>query len=90
LSLHDVLRSIDPRPASASSLLDKHALRVRDAMTAPAMCGSPEDAVAEAGAALARRKLGALPLVRRGRLVGMLSVSDFFRYLLETAPASAE
>ncbi|HZS42140.1 MAG TPA: CBS domain-containing protein [Polyangia bacterium] len=89
LSLHDVLRAIGPRPASASSLLEQQAMAVRDAMTAPAVCGSPEDSAADAGAALARRKLGALPLVRRGRLVGMLSVSDFFRYLLESAPEHA-
>jgi CBS domain-containing protein len=43
---------------------------------------APEENAADAARLLARRKLGCLPVLSRGRLQGMLSVRDYFYYLL--------
>jgi CBS domain-containing protein len=49
---------------------------VRNAMTAPAQTANPEDSVAEVTARLATGKLGAMPIVERGRLVGLVTTTD--------------
>jgi CBS domain-containing protein len=94
LSEHDALAASEPRPGSAASqppfeeLLARHAIEVQEAMSMRVVTVLPEDAAAGAARLLDRRRFGALPVVTSGgRLIGMLSVSDFFYYLLSLAPA---
>ena len=44
---------------------------------------SPETSIEEAGRTLLHHKYGCLPVLREGRLVGMLTESDFIRYVTE-------
>lgn len=52
---------------------------VSDAMTAPAITTSPETPVEDAAAVLIRNRIGCLPVVEDGELVGILSESDLLR-----------
>jgi len=50
-------------------------------------CCSPQDGVREAVAMLARHRIGALPVVEGGRVVGIFSERDVVRNLAEHGPA---
>jgi acetoin utilization protein AcuB len=54
-------------------------------MSAPAETVSPDDPVAAAGALLLSRRLGCLPVVASGRLVGILTVNDLLADDVRTA-----
>jgi CBS domain-containing protein len=80
LSWHDLLGAFGAGTARLSSvdrIIEEHRLHVRDAMTAPAITASPDDDAAATGTILLQRKIGALPIVRKGHLVGVLSGRDF-------------
>ncbi|HUJ61299.1 MAG TPA: CBS domain-containing protein [Kofleriaceae bacterium] len=51
-------------------------LPVRAAMTAPVHSATPDDSLAAVAARLATSKIGALPVLDHGRLVGIVSVTD--------------
>jgi acetoin utilization protein AcuB len=51
-------------------------LDVRGAMSSPAQTAHPEDSLTEVAGRLAVSKVGALPVVELGRLVGLVTVSD--------------
>lgn len=95
LSEHDALAASEPQPGAGGTqpleeLLARHAIEVEEAMTMPVVTASPDEPAAGAARLLDRRRFGALPVVASGgRLVGMLSVSDFFYYLLSLAPVHA-
>jgi acetoin utilization protein AcuB len=83
LARSDVLRvaggGVDPFAAGAApdlGLLDR---LVREAMTAPALSVAPLCPIEDAAALLAERKIGALPVVADGRVVGIVTESDVFR-----------
>ena len=50
-------------------------------------CCSPQDGVRDAVAMLARHRIGALPVVEEGRVVGIFSERDVVRRLAELGPA---
>jgi CBS domain-containing protein len=54
-------------------------LRVKDVMNAPVVTASPDETVAEAAARMVDRKLGCLVVVEDGRMLGILTESDFVR-----------
>lgn len=84
LSQHDVLGAVgDDAPIAA-----KHALAVAEVMSAPVVAIGAERPAAEAAEVLRRRRLGALPVVRGGRLVGILTTADFFHHLASLGPAA--
>jgi CBS domain-containing protein len=56
------------------------ALEVGDAMTAPAVTIGPEAPVQEAARAMEEKRIGCLPVVEKGRLVGILTETDILRY----------
>jgi CBS domain-containing membrane protein len=50
---------------------------VKEVMTTEVATTSPETALVEAARILTERKIGCLPVVEQGRLVGILTESDF-------------
>lgn len=78
----------DLREASASdaSTLSTHELTylldkipVRDVMTTPAVTVTPDTPVEDAVTQMAERKIGGFPVLRDGRLVGILTETDVLR-----------
>ena len=56
------------------------ALEVGDIMTTPPVTIGPEAAVQDAARAMEERRIGCLPVVENGRLVGILTETDILRY----------
>jgi CBS domain-containing protein len=52
-------------------------LLVKDVMTTDVITTSPETPLAEAARVLMERKIGSLPVVKDGRLVGIITEGDF-------------
>jgi CBS domain-containing protein len=77
LSQHDVLAAV----GTSAPPEEKRAVLVGDVMSAPAITVGPERRASQAAELLRRRRLGALPVVRAGRLVGMVTTADYFYYL---------
>jgi acetoin utilization protein AcuB len=69
--------------ALASRLDD---VRVRDVMTWDAVTISPAAPVAQAAAVMASARVGCLPVVDGGQLVGIVTASDALRALAATLP----
>jgi CBS domain-containing protein len=55
-------------------------LEVGDVMTVPAVTIGPEAPVQEAARAMEEKRIGCLPVIERGRLVGILTDTDILRY----------
>lgn len=58
-------------------------LRVKDVMTTNPVTISPDAEIAEAARTMLERKIGCLPVVEDGKLVGILTESDFVRLAVE-------
>jgi CBS domain-containing protein len=56
---------------------------VSQVMTAPVLTIAPEEPVAAAAHVMLNRKLGCLPVLDRGALVGIVTEADFVRYLAD-------
>lgn len=61
--------------------------RVIEGRGADVWCCAPQDSVREAVATLAERRIGALPVVENGRVVGILSERDVVKRLAGMGPA---
>jgi CBS domain-containing protein len=59
-------------------------LAVKEVMTPDVVTTAPDTLLAEAARVMLERKIGALPVVENGRLVGIITESDFVR--LAAAP----
>ncbi len=76
-----------PSPATTLSkweintLLDK--LTAAEIMTSPVLVTAPDCPLEEAARVLLERKIGALPVVRDGELVGIVTETDFFRAFVD-------
>ena len=55
-------------------------LEVGDVMTVPAVTIGPEAPVQEAARAMEEKRIGCLPVIEGGRLVGILTDTDILRY----------
>lgn len=55
---------------------------VRDAMTRQVLCVSPEQAIADVSSMMTNKDVDRVPVVRDGRIVGMLTRGDIVRKLL--------
>lgn len=55
-------------------------LHVGDVMSAPAVTIGPDAPVQDAARAMVEGRVGCLPVVEEGRLVGILTVTDILRY----------
>jgi len=54
-------------------------LAVKDVMTTDPVTTGPDAPLADAARLMLERKIGCLPVVERGRLIGILTESDFVR-----------
>jgi CBS domain-containing protein len=59
-----------------------HETLVTAAMVEPALTVGPDDSIETAAALVLRRKIGGLPVVSDGRLVGIITETDLLRGLL--------
>jgi CBS domain-containing protein len=65
--------------------------RVGAAMSAPPIVATPDESLAEAAARMIASRIGCLPVVLRGRLVGMLTTTDLLGHHVSTTfEAAAE
>ena len=55
-------------------------LEIRDVMSQPVVTVGPSALVQEAARTMAERKIGCLPVVEGGKLVGILTENDVMRY----------
>lgn len=60
-------------------------LKVEEIMNTEPMTVEPDQTVREAGELMMEQKVSCLPVVDGGRLVGIITESDFVRYLTENA-----
>jgi CBS domain-containing protein len=72
---------VTARPASR--------VAVREIMTTSPKTTAPEHDAASAGRMLVHHGIGALPVMRGDRLIGILTKRDFLRHLVSLAPAAA-
>ena len=66
---------------------DLEELRVRDAMTWVVATVHPDAAIAHAALVMFERRVGSLPVVEDGKLVGILTERDLLKALLKESPA---
>ena len=71
---------------AAERLWEKASIKAGDVMTRSPHTISPDKAAIEAGRKLLRKKIGALPVLRTGKLIGMLTEMDFLSYLMASGP----
>lgn len=85
-----ILTDRDVRHAALVPALAEHltsevrrlkALRVRDVMTWSVVTTHPEATLAQAGMTMFQRRIGSLPVVEDGRLVGILTETDILGVL---------
>ncbi|HVP29509.1 MAG TPA: CBS domain-containing protein [Myxococcota bacterium] len=80
LSLRDLFRgslanALGYGVRAQQKLLDM--LTVKEAMTSPVITATPDTPLRDAARLMLERKLGSLPVLEGGRLVGILTESDF-------------
>jgi acetoin utilization protein AcuB len=73
LSERDVLAA---RARAGDDEEDWWAITVHDAMHAPAQTAGPDDSLTEVAGRMAIAKIGAMPVVERGKLLGLCTVTD--------------
>ncbi|MCD6252929.1 MAG: hypothetical protein DRP27_01175 [Thermotogae bacterium] len=56
-----------------------HRLKVKEIMTREVITVSPDTPIEEAAVIMADKKIGALPVVKNGKLVGIITETDIFR-----------
>lgn len=88
------IREANPSDATTLSiyelnyLLDR--LNVRDIMTAHPITVTPSDSIGEAARLMVEHKIGGLPVVEAGELVGIITESDLCRLLMQEQPEYTE
>lgn len=65
-------------------------LDVRQIMTYDPITVGPDDSMRQAARLMYEYKIGGLPVVDDGRVIGMITESDLFRFLIENFPAETE
>lgn len=91
LSDRDIKRALDPAKSKRKKLLNLGGLffllepiLVKEIMTKDPVSIAPSATAQEAATLMVNRKFGALPVVSRGKLVGIVTESDLLRYFAET------
>ena len=87
------LRRVLPSPATSLEIHELHylldKLTLAEVMTKDVITTTPFTAVADAARTLLRNRIGALPVVEGGTLVGILSQTDVLEALTSAAEAGA-
>ena len=73
--------------SEGASILEK---RVGEVMTAPAITVEPDTTVLGALSQMTRRRIRHLPVVEKGRLIGIVSIGDLVAYRLSRIEEEAE
>ncbi len=68
---------------------DWWSIRIHDAMSSPAQTAGPDDSLTEVAGRMAMAKIGALPVVERGTLIGLVTVTDVLDAEVRSAMAPA-
>lgn len=83
-----------PSPATSLSIYEMHdllsRLKVSELMTTELITVSPDTLLEEAARVMADNKIGGLPVVEAGRLVGIITETDIFKVFLELLGAREE
>jgi acetoin utilization protein AcuB len=76
-----------PSPATSLSIYEMHyllaRLRVAELMTRDLITVTPDTPLEEAARIMADHKIGGLPVVQEGKLVGIITETDIFKVFLE-------
>jgi len=76
-----------PSPATSLSIYEMHyllsRLRVTELMTTDVITVAPDTPLEEAARIMADNKIGGLPVMEEGRLVGIITETDIFKVFLE-------
>jgi len=83
-SERDVIYGLEREGASA---LDRS---VGELMTAPAITVDPEESVLAALALMTRRRIRHLPVIEKGRCIGLVSIGDLVKYRIERIESEAD
>jgi CBS domain-containing protein len=88
------LRAAQPSAATTLSVYEWRALldraTIAECMTRDPITIAPDATTLEAAQQMLEHKIGGLPVLERGRVVGMITESDLFRLLLADATGVAE
>lgn len=86
ISLSDVLEA-EPSDATTLSIYELNyllaKLTVQKIMTRDVYMLSPEDSIATAARLMLEKKIGGLPVVENGHVVGIITESDIFRMVVQ-------
>lgn len=84
-------RLVRPSPATSLSIYEVHylleKLTVKEIMTKKVITVTPQTPIAEAARLLINRKIGALPVLKDERLVGIITETDMIRALIDLEEA---
>jgi CBS domain-containing protein len=83
------LRLLLDREALVATYVKEHARKVEDVMTRRVITASPDEPVSEIAARLERNRIKRVPIVRDGRVVGMVCRSDLMKLLARGEPQPA-
>lgn len=82
-----------PSPATSLSVYELHyllsKLTIKQVMSRPVITVAPDTPLEEAARIMADNKIGGLPVVEGGKLVGIITETDIFKILLELLGARA-
>jgi acetoin utilization protein AcuB len=82
-----------PSPATSLSVYELHyllaKLTIKQVMSSPVVSVSPDTPIEEAARIMADNKIGGLPVLEAGELVGIVTETDIFKILVELLGARA-
>ncbi|OUM98145.1 MAG: hypothetical protein BAA04_03555 [Firmicutes bacterium ZCTH02-B6] len=91
VTLSDLLKAA-PSPATSLSIWELNYLldrvKVKEIMTRDVVTTTPETDLKAVASVMAERKIGGLPVVENGQVVGIITESDVFRALVRLLDAS--
>lgn len=84
------IREARPKTSAVLNILELHSLvaglEVREFMSPEPITVAPDTSIRQAAQLMMHHKIGGLPVVDTGRLVGIITDSDIFRLLVEQLP----
>jgi acetoin utilization protein AcuB len=85
-------RLMRPSPATSLSIYEVHYLldkvKVKEIMTKKVITVTPDTSIAEAAHLLLNRRIGALPVLKDEKAVGIITETDMIRALIDLEEAS--